>query len=97
MRSLLSNVVFSSTLAVSLSGLGATAAPSTGSNYTAADIPRLVDQKLSQMTFLEKWAQTRNYGGILWSDLNYDRTGFEEFNLGNGGGSICKFRYGFSS
>ncbi|KAH6984352.1 glycoside hydrolase superfamily [Ilyonectria sp. MPI-CAGE-AT-0026] len=88
MRSLLSNVVFSSTLAVSLSGLGATAAPSTGNNYTAADIPRLVDQKLSQMTFLEKLAQTRNYGGILWSDLNYDRTGFEEFNLGNGGGSI---------
>lgn len=75
-------------LAIALLSSHTAAAPLDGTNHTAADIPRQVEEILSKMTFLEKLAQTRNYGGQLQTDLSYDRDAFEEFNLGNGGGSI---------
>ncbi|KAF7548042.1 hypothetical protein G7Z17_g7307 [Cylindrodendrum hubeiense] len=75
-------------LASTLASSRVMAVPLNGTNSTAADIPRRVKEILSNMTFLEKLAQTRNYGGQLQADLSYDRDAFETFNLGNGGGSI---------
>jgi hypothetical protein len=51
-----------------------------------------VQDLLSQMTFLEQLAQTRNVGGILQSDGTYNHTFVDTFNNGYGGGSICKVK-----
>ncbi|KAL2677154.1 hypothetical protein Neosp_010922 [[Neocosmospora] mangrovei] len=40
------------------------------------------------MTFLEKLAQTRNYGGLLDPSYSFDEKAVDSFNQGNGGGSI---------